>query len=131
MRAMDTAIVASEQGVMHLGVDKAVRGRRMRSHCVNTEPTIGMACSNSRQNSDTICNIVITQLETYLVHETPSSSQMEAELGPRLLWALDDAARSPPIDSGLRPHYHACSISSPHDLERIRTFPSKNSTSPN
>ena len=97
MRAMDAAIATSEQGLMHLGVDNAVCGRRMRSHCVDTEPTTGTACSNSRQNPDSICTIVITQLQTYLVHEPPSSFQMEAEQGPRLLWALDDVARSPPF----------------------------------
>ena len=91
---MDTAIATSEKGVMRPGVDKAVRGRRSRSHCAKTEPTIDTTCYNSRRNSDSICPLAITQLQTYLVRKPPSSTQMDAEQYPRLLWALDDVARS-------------------------------------
>ena len=73
-------MATSEQGIMRLGVGKAIRGRRMRSHYVDTEPAIGTACFDYRQSSDSICTPVINQLLIYLVHEPPSSFQMEPSL---------------------------------------------------
>ena len=94
---MDTTIATSEQGIMRLGVDKAVRARRMRSHFANTEPAIDTTCSNFRPNSNSSCTMVTAQLQTYFAHELPSSTQMDAEQNPRFLWAPDDVARSLPF----------------------------------